>query len=120
MWVYVLDSDERGETYLLFPEPIFETANPVPPNALHVLPGTREGHESAWTVTSRGGREHLLVVASPERVPELEAELGQLPAPRAGRPIEYAKVGSAAVERMRGIGGVSEVTGAAPARGPAA
>jgi hypothetical protein len=29
VWVYVLDEDERGEQYLLFPQPSFDQANPL-------------------------------------------------------------------------------------------
>ncbi|MGH7726937.1 MAG: serine/threonine-protein kinase [Candidatus Eiseniibacteriota bacterium] len=108
-WVYVLDEDERGERYLLFPQPLFDTPNPLAADSVYRLPGAIGGRDQGWTVTSRGGREYLLVVASPEPVSELEAELHRLPAPRPGRPIEYATVGETSVERLRGIGGVSPV-----------
>ncbi|NOT34267.1 MAG: protein kinase [Candidatus Eisenbacteria bacterium] len=105
--VYVLNEDERGESYLLFPQPLFDRGNPIPENAAVVLPGTVGGRENAWTVTSRGGREHFLVIASPKPVAEIEAELSKLPAPRAGHPIEYAAIAPATVERLRGVGGVA-------------
>jgi hypothetical protein len=73
------------------------------------LPGALAGREHAWTVTSAGGREYLLVVASPNPVPEIEADLGRLPPAQPGRPIEYAPVGAAAVERLRGVGGMAEL-----------
>jgi hypothetical protein len=117
-WVYVLDEDERGERYLLFPQPLFDTPNPLAADSTYRLPGTVGGRENAWTVTSRGGREHLLVVASPEKVPELEAELGRLPAPRPGRPIAYARIGEAAVERLRGVGGVAPLPAGSAALAP--
>jgi len=106
-WVYVLNEDERGERYLLFPQPRFDLQNPLPAESALVLPGPVGGAENAWTVTSAGGREYFLVVASPEPVAELEADLGRLPAPRPGRPVDYARVGEAAVERLRGVGGVA-------------
>jgi hypothetical protein len=106
LWVYVLNEDERGETYLLFPQPLFDTANPVASESTVVLPGSIGGRENAWTVTSRGGREHFLVVASVEPVAEIEAELKRLPAVRPDRPIRYARVPSKTVERLRGVGGV--------------
>jgi hypothetical protein len=108
-WIYVLDEDEHGERYLLFPQPRFDVRNPVPADSMLVLPGTVGGKENAWTVTSPGGREYLLVVVSPKPLPEIEADLGRLPPPQPGRPIEYAKVGEEAVERLRGVGGVSEL-----------
>ncbi|HEV2104921.1 MAG TPA: DUF4384 domain-containing protein, partial [Candidatus Eisenbacteria bacterium] len=113
-WVYVLDQDERGESYLLFPQPLFDTANPIVPDSTVVLPGPIGGRENAWTVTSRGGREHFLLVASPAPVADLEAELRLLPAARPGRPIRYAAVEPAALERLRGVGGVAPLP--APAK----
>jgi hypothetical protein len=108
-WVYVLNEDERGERYLLFPQPLFDTQNPVPADTTLVLPGPVGGRENAWSVTSAGGREHFLIVASPEPVPELEAELDRLPAPEPGRPIRYATVSAPALERLRGVGGVVDL-----------
>ena len=108
-WVYVLNEDERGERYLLFPQPLFDAKNPLPADSTLRLPGTIDGRENAWTVTSAGGREHFLIVASPEAVPELEAELDRLPAPEPGRPIRYAAVGPQAIETLRGVGGVTAV-----------
>ena len=109
MWVYVLNEDERGESYLLFPQPLFDVANPIQPDSTAVLPGPIGGRENTWTVTSRGGREHFLVVASPEPVPDIETELRKLPAARPGRPVQYAVVEPGAVDRLRGVGGVTPV-----------
>ena len=119
VWVYVLDGDERGQTYLLFPQPLFDRGNPIAPDSLVRLPGRVGGRESAWTVTSRGGREHVLIVASPRPVPELESALASLPAPRPDRPVDYARVESGQLERLRGVGGVTPLpadtrTGPAP------
>lgn len=109
MWVYVLNEDERGETYLLFPQPLFDRANPLPTDSTLVLPGTIGGRENAWTVTSRGGREHFLIVAGTEPLPEIEAELARLPAVTPDRTVRYARVGAATMERLRGVGGVAPV-----------
>jgi hypothetical protein len=119
VWVYVLDADERGENYLLFPQPMFDRANPVPGDSTILLPGTRGGRENAWTVTSRGGREHLMVVANTAPVPELEAEVARLPAPVPDAPIRYARVGAATMQRLRGLGGVAEVPATSPPSDPA-
>ncbi len=117
LWVYVMNEDEQGETYLLFPQPLFDLRNPVPADSVAVLPGSIGGRENAWTVTSRGGREHFLVVASPQPVAEIEAELGKLPAAVPGRPVRYAPVASGTVERLRGVGGVTALPADASARG---
>jgi serine/threonine protein kinase len=105
-WVYVLNEDEHGEHYLLFPQPRFDQKNPISADGTHALPGAIEGRENAWTVTSRGGREYLLVVVSPKPVPELESSLGQIPPATPGHSIEYARVGTQVLETLRGVGGV--------------
>jgi eukaryotic-like serine/threonine-protein kinase len=111
VWVYVLNEDERGERYLLFPQPSFDQANPVPADSTVLLPGSIGGQRSAWTVTSAGGREHFLLVVSPEPVAELQADLDHLPAPQPGRPVRYAEVGAQSVERLRGVGGLTALPG---------
>lgn len=113
--VYVLNEDEQGERYLLFPQPRFDTRNPLPADSNMTLPGVIGTAEQAWTVTSAGGREHFLVVVSSEPVAELEAELKNLSPAAPGRPIEYARVSSETVELLRGVGGVSQLPSRAPA-----
>ncbi len=108
-YVYVLNADDKGESYLLFPQPLFDQKNPIAAGATVRMPGTRAGKESGWVVTSRGGHEHFLVVASPQPVPELEAELATLPAVSPDRPISYARVGAAPLDKLRGVGGVADL-----------
>ena len=115
VWVYVLNEDERGQSYLLFPQPLFDRSNPIPSDSTAVLPGTIGGRENGWVVTSRGGKEHFLVVASQSPVREIEDELSRLPAARPGRPVQYAAIPDAAVEQLRGVGGVAPLPAAAPA-----
>ncbi len=120
IWVYVLNEDERGEHFLLFPQPIFDVRNPLTANSDIVLPGPIAGRENAWTVTSAGGREHFLVVAALEPVAELESELAHLPAAEPGRPVRYAErvaahdSGVARGRRRRGSAGGADL----PSRKP--
>lgn len=106
-WVYVLNADDHGEAYLLFPQPRFDLRNPLPADSTLVLPGPMNGRDIAWTVTSAGGRESFLIVVSPQPVPELEAGPAGFAAPAADRPIEYAAVGAGVIERLRGVGGLA-------------
>jgi serine/threonine-protein kinase len=102
--VYVINEDEQGRALALFPMPGFDLANPLPANRKHVLPGSIGGQPKSWKVDTPGGREHLLVLASPERLIEFEAEIDALPHPREGQ-LARAIPQSARV-RLRGIGGV--------------
>jgi hypothetical protein len=103
-WIYVLDEDERGERYLLYPQPQLDAHNPLVADSTFVLPGPVGGKENAWRVSSAGGREYFLVVASPEPVREIEADLGRLPGPRRMDQIAYARIGAATMYRLRGVG----------------
>jgi serine/threonine-protein kinase len=107
-YVYIIDEDERGEAWLLFPLPGLELRNPLEPGELHRLPGKRAGKPFEWTVTSVGGREHLLVVASPNRLTEFEADM--LALPKAGSE-GYAQLSDRARRHLRGIGGLEEGSG---------
>jgi hypothetical protein len=109
-WIYVLNEDDHGERYLLFPQPLFDWGNPLRQDSTWVLPGTIEGEESAWAVSSPGGHERFLVVVSPAPVPELEAELERIPAVEHHGEIHYAPVSDRTVERLRGTGVVLPVT----------
>lgn len=118
--VYVLAEDERGEAYLLFPQPAYDLANPLPGGHIHRLPGAIEGRAAHWTVTSAGGREHLLIVASPEPLPHLERALAAIPAPVRGRLPEATPIPlpSEAVRLLRGIGGYDATPGATRPEAP--
>jgi serine/threonine-protein kinase len=113
--VYVINHDERGESYLLFPLSDSELKNPLPPGT-HQLPGPRDGSQLKWTVTSEGGREHIVIIASPERLVALEAELLSLTQPQeipGTEPGPYSQMSERATALLtrgitRGIGGVVE------------
>ena len=101
--VYVVNQDERGENYLLFPLPGQATRNPLAGDRVHRLPGTVD-----WEVTSAGGREHFLVVASPEPLDALQKVFERLPAPRVGGPPAKAEpLSNETIGQLRGIGGLS-------------
>jgi hypothetical protein len=112
--VYVLDEDEAGHTFVLFPLPELQPQNPLPAGGPHVLPGTSAGNALSWTVDTAGGREHLLVVASPERLVDLERELA-----RVARPGQTAVLLDAAARmQLRGLGRLSTSPVARPATPP--
>ncbi len=101
--VYVLAEDELGESYLLFPLPEHDLGNPVPEGGPHRLPPDRRGIRYSWGVSSAGGREHLLIVASPKALTDFEEKLQSLPLPRDGAPAAL-RIDPAALEALRGIG----------------
>ena len=110
-YVYIVNEDEQGESYLLFPLPGQSVTNPLPAGTANRLPGTRGGREVFWQVTSAGGREHFLIFASPEKLPVLEQMFAALPRPEEGRPIDSARLSREVVGTLRGVGGLAPVPG---------
>lgn len=102
--LYVVNEDERGAAYLLHPLPGQDGANPLTADERHRLPRTRDGRQVFWQVTSQGGREHFLLVASPEPLRDVEAELASLDVPRLGQPVQAS---AGVISRLRGLGGLS-------------
>ncbi len=111
--VYVLDEDEKGETYTLFPVAGSDLANPLPTTARHRLPGKHGGSPFDWVVTSAGGREHVLIVASRKPIAALDQLVASVAAADPSRPVNYANVGEQTFATLRGIGGM-EAAPAAP------
>ena len=103
--VYIFNEDAKGNAYALFPLPDFELQNPLPAETLHVLPGRRNGQWVRWQVSSAGGTEHLIVLASPEPLADFEEELARLARPDPNA-IAMA-VPPQAKERLRGIGSLA-------------
>ena len=79
--VYVLNQDDAGETYSMFPAPGYAPRNPLAKDATHRLPGDFEGRSHDWVVSSSGaGAETILVIASIEPDEAMESFLsGVLP-----------------------------------------
>lgn len=109
---YVLNEDNQGRRYVLFPLPGLELENPIDPGIRHRIPGrsasiagTSASDELAWTVTSRGGEETLLVIASREPLEDLERQISDLP--RAGSAGAVAIGDERLGSVLRGIGGLS-------------
>jgi len=103
MHVYVLDQDEVGNVFVLFPLPGLNLANPLSPGVRHRLPGATRDSTYSWAVTIEGKRETVFALASREPLQSLEQEIESVPRARPGQAIPLDRL---AVLRLRGIGGV--------------
>src|SRR5207253_6388550 len=92
-FAYIIDEDEAGKVFLLFPNPRLSPANPLAPN-LQRLPMTLKGGGSLadWEVTSAGGRETITTVLMRHPNMEVERRLQELPPARADQHVQYAEV----------------------------
>jgi len=106
--VYVLDEDEQGRVYVLFPVAGVDLHNPLPAHTRIRLPGRLEGKRFDWQVTSSGGEEHLLALASRRPLPEVDEQVASIEHATPGREVTYAEMPLAALETPRGIGGMAE------------
>jgi hypothetical protein len=105
-YVYIVNEDDQGESYLLFPLPAQSVTNPVPAGTTNRIPGTGGSADVDWQVTSAGGHEHFLIFASPERLAALEQVFAALPRPELGKAMRSARLPEDAIRRLRGVGGL--------------
>ena len=107
VFVYVVNQDDKGESYLLFPLPNVEPVNPVPAGTGIRLPGSIDSQHYNWVVTSPGGRDHFFVYVSPERLTDLEQLLAAVPRAQVGRPVTSVPLSRSALEKFRSVGGLT-------------
>ena len=104
MHAYVLNKDIAGSVYVLFPIPGVSPTNPLYPGIRYRLPGQMGDSLVYWTVTSVGGREAIVTIASRAPLEELERVIAQIPRAAPGRPVRYGQVSPSALRGLRGIG----------------
>lgn len=102
--IYVLNEDDTGNVFLLYPPPDHAKSITLPAGITR-LPVGSSGEPYAWTVSSAGGQEHFLVVGSPDPLPMLEEFLADIPPPIRGESADFAyRIPSAQTDRLRGVG----------------
>lgn len=98
-FIYVVNEDEAGASYLLFPLPGQGLGNPLPPRHEQRLPGAYN-----WRVSSPGGKEHFLVFASADRLDAFEEVFRNLP-PASATVVRHSAPLPLSV--VRGVGGLT-------------
>lgn len=92
-YIYVVNEDERGKSFLLFPLRNGKTSNLIDARRSLRIPDDYD-----WSVDSAGGHEHFIIFASREPVPALETALRKLASPQSplpeGLPAQLRGVGS--------------------------
>jgi predicted Zn-dependent protease len=116
MHVYVLNQDEAGRAFLLYPLPRLDKQNPLRGGVRHRLPGPVSGEPNYWQVDQSGGDEWILVAAGRNPIPELERQIAGLPMAGAGLGVELGD--SEVIATLRGISGLAPRPGDANGSGP--
>jgi eukaryotic-like serine/threonine-protein kinase len=109
-YVYVVNEDDDGNHYLLFPLSGFAQANPLAKDGSHRLPGMRGTEEHYWQVTVPGGREHFVIFVSPAPLTAFEQTFAELPRASEDTPVFSAPISTNALNTLRGVGGVAAAT----------
>lgn len=104
--VYVLTEDEAGAVFVLFPLSGRGTHNPLAAGVRHRLPGREQTEELSWQVTSAGGRETFLVLASRAPLAPVAEAVATIPQAAADAAVAYRTLPADALARLRGVGGV--------------
>jgi Domain of unknown function (DUF4384) len=102
-YIYVVNEDEKGNAFLLFPLPDGGQLHPLPANRpVRLPPGDN------WLVNSVGDREHFLIFASTDPLTAFDEVFKKLPAPQRGqRKPPAVKLPSATIDTFRGVGGLA-------------
>jgi serine/threonine protein kinase len=106
-YVYVVNEDDKDESFLMFPLPGQSTVNPLLPGRRHRIPGRSEGKWLSWQVSTAGHQEHFVILASPERSPEFETVVSTLPHPLLNKPVADARLSPDQLNLLRGVGGLT-------------
>lgn len=103
-YVYVVNVDQRGDRFQLFPLSGSELRNPLPAGQSQ-LPGRIDGRSLDWQITSRGGAERFFVLLANSPLSELDlAGFSQSSEQRSAETVQLlAGLG----EPVRGVGGLS-------------
>ncbi len=107
VFVYIINRDETGQSFLLYPLSGYSPDNPVRTDQKVRLPGTRGGQQHYWQVHSVGGQEHFFLYVSPTRLVDLEPLLAALPRAELGRSVNNVALPASAIGLLRGVGGLS-------------
>jgi predicted Zn-dependent protease len=111
MHVYVLNQDEAGRAFLLYPLPRLDKQNPLSGGVQHRLPGPVSGQPNYWQVDQAGGDEWILVAAGRKPIAELERQIADLP--MAGSEVGIELSDSDVIGTIRGISGLAPRPGEA-------
>jgi eukaryotic-like serine/threonine-protein kinase len=104
--VYVVNQDETGLSYRLFPLTGYSEKNPIAAGHVHRLPGTRDGEDHYWQVSTPGGTDYFMVFVSPTPLTAFENTFAGMPEASIDAPVAFVPITANALNTLRGVGGV--------------
>jgi len=108
VYAYVINQDDHGAAFLLYPLDDLAGVGPLPVGETRIPQHTvSEG----WVVNSPGGREHFLVAVSRHRMMDFEREVQSLPRPQFGAPVgKPLPLSDQALGTLRSVGRLAPAT----------
>jgi len=103
-YLYVVNEDDHGESFLLYPLPGDRPSNRIPADRDVRVP---EGYN--WVVDSVGGKEHFLVFASDTRLAAFEDAFRSLLSPQVGGAPRAVRLPASVKQQFRGVGEVKRL-----------
>ena len=108
LYLYVVNEDDRGASFLLYPLGTEQQASPLPAGQRHEIPGKVNGERTFWVINSAGGREHFVLFATPDPpTPAFTRMFADLPRPTMDAPILAQPLTTELVGELRGVGGLT-------------
>ncbi|MFN7967140.1 MAG: serine/threonine-protein kinase [Acidobacteriota bacterium] len=84
---YLINRDQAGRLFVLFPLAAAAERNPLLPGNVHLLPGAINGVARQWRVDTAGERESFLMIASRRPLENLETAIAALAEPSVHEPM---------------------------------
>ncbi len=108
LYVYIVNEDDRGASFLLYPLPGEQPVAPLPAGQRHEIPGVVNGERTFWQITTAGGREHFVIFATPDPpTPAFARMFAELPRPTMDAPVLAQPLTTDLVGALRGVGGLA-------------
>ena len=108
LYVYIVNEDDRGASFLLYPLQSEQAASPLPAGKRHEIPGMVNGERTFWRINSAGGREHFVIFVTPDPPTRAFTRMfAELPRPTMDAPILAQPLTADLVGALRGVGGLA-------------
>ena len=116
VYAYVINADDAGKSYRLFPLPDVQPDNPLAASKVHRLPA----EDTNWVVTREGGREHFVIVVTPVQSEAFEAVVRTItPATANAGHVTRSVIPPSDIGVLRSVGGLAKIKTPATASAPA-
>jgi serine/threonine-protein kinase len=106
-YVYVVNEDDEGASYLMFPLPGQSVVNPLQPGRRHRIPGRSQGDLLSWKVSSPGAGNISCCSRAASARPSSKTSSVICPSRSWTKPVSSAQLSPEALSVLRSVGGLA-------------